>query len=206
MRGRLIGKPLIFQPCISENRAQPPNRSWLTIPSPLAAKRGHIASALAAEPGEFEDVTFRRIIAGLILTTAAATPALSADLHDRPTVALDSAVYVEKIERGNTRRLEPAARMTRGDRVVTVVTWYRMGGEGGFTVTNPLPRTIAYQASADDDELVSVDGGRSWGKLSALRVGARVATSEDVTHVRWRVPALRAAQGRGLIAYSGIVR
>jgi hypothetical protein len=151
-------------------------------------------------------VTIRLTIAGLILSAATSTPAFAAAMHDRPTVALNSAVYVERMEQGNTRHLEPADRMNRGDRVVTVVSWHRMGGEGGFTVTNPLPRAIAYQASARDDELVSVDGGRSWGKLSALRVGSRLATPEDVTHVRWRVPADRAAQGHGLIAYSGIVR
>lgn len=150
-------------------------------------------------------MTFGRTAAGIILSLAVSAPAVAA-MRETPTVALDSAVYVEKMQRGNVRRLEPADRMIRGDRVVTVVTWYRMGGEGGFTVTNPLPRSIAYQASAHDDEQVSVDGGRTWGKLSDLRVGSRVASPEDVTHVRWRVPASRAAQGRGLIAYSGIVR
>lgn len=155
----------------------------------------------------FADVTIGRLAAGIILPAlaAASAPALAA-MRETPTVSLDSAVYVEKVAGNNVRRLEPAYRMTRGDRVVTVVTWYRMGGQGGFTVTNPLPRSIAYQASAADDEQVSVDGGRNWGKLSELRVGARLASPEDVTHVRWRVPASRAAQGRGLIAYSGIVR
>ncbi len=76
----------------------------------------------------------------------------------------------------------------------------------GFTLINPLPRAIAYQASARDDEQVSVDGGRSWGRIGDLRLGARTATPEDVTHVRWRVPASSAASGSGRIAYSGIVR
>ena len=150
-------------------------------------------------------MTFGRIVAGVVLAAAVTAPAMAA-LGETPTVSLDSAVYVEKLQRGNVRRLEPADRMTRGDRVVTVVTWYRMGGDGGFTVTNPLPRAIAYQASARDDEQVSVDGGRNWGRIGTLRVGSRLATVEDVTHVRWRVPAARAAEGRGLIAYSGIVR
>jgi hypothetical protein len=81
-----------------------------------------------------------------------------------------------------------------------------MGGDGGFTITNPLPRAIAYQASARDDQQVSIDGGRTWGTLSELRIGARLATPEDVTHVRWRVQPGTAAQGRGQIAFSGIVR
>lgn len=121
-------------------------------------------------------------------------------------VALDSAVYVERLTASNVRSLEPATRLTRGDRVVTVVSWQRLGrpaSPNGFTLVNPLPRAIAYQASAHDSEEVSVDGGQNWGTIGTLRYGARLATPEDVTHVRWRLPA---TAGSGRIAYSGIVR
>ena len=137
---------------------------------------------------------------------AVSTMALAGQALAAPVVALGSAVYVEKGQPGNVRRLEPASQLVRGDRVVTIVTWQRLGGDGGFTVTNPMPRSVYYQGSADDDEQVSVDGGRSWGRIGDLHYGARLATPEDVTHVRWRVPADRAAEGRGQIAYSGIVR
>ncbi|HEY0960334.1 MAG TPA: hypothetical protein VGE05_13855 [Novosphingobium sp.] len=120
-----------------------------------------------------------------------------------PAVATDSAVFVERLEPGNIRSLALASRLSRGDRVVTVVTWRRMGGDGGFTITNPMPRAISYQASTRDDEEVSIDGGRTWGRLGELRIGGRYATPEDVTHIRWRVPA---GNARGRIAYSGIVR
>ncbi len=123
----------------------------------------------------------------------------------QPNVSLDSTVFVERSD-DSGRSLERAARLSRGDRVVYIVTWYKFGGEGGFTVTNPLPRTVAYQASANDDEQVSIDGGRAWGKLGALRIGKRLAVAEDVTHVRWRVTAARAANGSGRIAYSAVVR
>ena len=123
-----------------------------------------------------------------------------------PAVALDSAVFVEKTNPRTGRILEPAARFSRGDRLVYVVNWYRVGGQGGFTVTNPLPRSVYYQGSANGDEEVSIDGGKTWGKLDALRVGTRMATPEDVTHVRWRVAPSTAAQGQGRIAYSAIVR
>jgi hypothetical protein len=139
-------------------------------------------------------------LAGLLM--AAGTTAASAN----PAVALDSAVFVERITPNSGRMLEPAAELSRGDRVVYVVRWYRMGGDGGFTVTNPLPRTVYYQASANGDEEVSIDGGRNWGKLSAMRVGNRLASPEDVTHVRWRVDPRTASRGQGRIAYSAIVR
>jgi hypothetical protein len=135
------------------------------------------------------------------LALASALPAVA-----QPNVAMDSAVFVEKAMPGNVRSLEPVSRLSRGDRVVTVVTWYRMGGGGGFIITNPLPRAISYEGSARDDQEVSVDGGRNWGRLGELRIAGRIATPEDVTHMRWRISPGNAAQGRGQIAYSGIVR
>ena len=123
-----------------------------------------------------------------------------------PIVTTDSTVFVERASEGEGRSLEPARTLARGDRVVTILRWHRLGGEGGFTITNPLPRAIAYQASSAHDEEVSVDGGRKWGKLEALRIGKRNATVEDVTHVRWRVSPGRSKKGSGQLAYSGIVR
>lgn len=149
---------------------------------------------------------FERAIKRLALVIAAAMTATAAPALANPGVALDSAVFVERLQPGNIRNLEPASRLSRGDRVVTIVSWRRDAGNGGFTLINPLPRAVAYQASARDDEQVSVDGGRTWGRLGDLRVGERYATAEDVTHLRWRVPAGQAAARAGRIAYSGIVR
>lgn len=142
--------------------------------------------------------------AGYAMTGLAIT--LPQSISAQPEVATDSAVFIERTENGNLRTLEPASRLTRGDRVVTIVQWHRTGGAGGFTITNPLPRAIAYQGSARDDQEVSVDGGRTWGQLGDLRIGHRIATAEDVTHMRWRIPANGSRRGQGRIAYSGIVR
>lgn len=132
----------------------------------------------------------------------------------RPAVSLDSAVYVEHASNDNAggpiRSLQLADRLSRGDRIVTILTWQKQSGpknaNAGFTVVNPLPRKVAYQGSARDNEEVSVDGGRSWGRLGELSIGVRLATTEDVTHVRWHVDPRQAAQGQGRIAYSAIVR
>jgi hypothetical protein len=115
----------------------------------------------------------------------------------------------QRARRGE-RRGARHPQLKRGDRLVYVVSWQRLGGTsslgGGFTVTNPLPRTVYYQRSAAGDEQVSVDGGKRWGKLESLRIGARIATPEDVTHLRWRVAPGEASKGAGRITYSAIVR
>lgn len=148
-------------------------------------------------------MNFRRLFTRLGLALALAAPAAAVAA---PLIAFDSAIYVERVQPGKGRLLQPAASLRRGDRVVYVVSWFRKAGAGAFTVTNPLPRTVYYQGSADGTEEVSTDGGRHWGKLDRLRIGSRFATPEDVTHVRWHISANEAAKGSGEIAYSAIVR
>ena len=175
---------------------------WLTIPLPLFATNS-VTGPHADASGGLVPVNLRRSFCSLAGAFALAVPVMAIAA---PLIALNSAVYVEKIAPGKGRTLQPAARLNRGDRVVYVVSWYRMGGAGAFTVTNPLPRSVYYQGSADGSEEVSLDGGKSWGKLERLRIGDRVATPEDVTQVRWHVPAAEAAHGAGEITYSAIVR
>lgn len=167
----------------------------LTISLPLAATTGSNANAWM--PGG-KNVIHHRLGAavGGLLALFSATSALG-----QTTPRIDSAVFIERT-RGEVRSLEQAERVRRGDRVVTIISW--RSARSGFTVTNPVPRHLAYQGSAVSNEEVSVDGGRSWGRLGELTIGSRQATVEDVTHVRWHVPPTRAAAGR--IAYSGIVR
>lgn len=129
-----------------------------------------------------------------------------AGVRTTSAIATDSMVYIERIAPDSSRRLEPASHLSRGDRVVTVLRWHGTGRGSGFVITNPLPASLAFQGSTSDGQEVSVDGGRSWGRLDAMRIGGRDAVPEDVTHVRWRIPAARAATGSGQIAYSGIVR
>ena len=134
--------------------------------------------------------------------------------HAAP-VTVANAVYVERevtnANGSSARVLEPAQTLRRGDRLVYVVSWRAPQARGEhLTITNPLPRAIAYERSAGGDEDVSVDGGRSWGKLDSLRVRDglvwRYATPQDVTHIRWKVPPQLALAGSGRLTWSGIVR
>jgi len=133
----------------------------------------------------------RTAIALSILLTSGAAMA-SGDVMTR------SSVFVERIDPAGTGarrvRLEPARRVSPGERLIYVVEYRNTGNRPvqGFTVTNPLPRTVRLDETVDGSEIVSIDGGRSWGPLETLRVamgngGWRPANPEDVTHLRWRV-------------------
>ncbi len=165
--------------------------------------QNHVRNARVRARWGLVDVTTRQIFTYLAGLLPLAVPATS---FAAPAIALNSAVFVERTTQDSARSLEPASRLNPGDRVVYIVNWHRLGGSGGFVVTNPLPPSVYYQGSANGDEEVSVDGGRSWGRLSRLRIGNRFATPEDVTHVRWRVGSQHSAAGSGRIAYSAIVR
>ncbi len=126
-------------------------------------------------------------------------------------VRFASDVFIERFVStpggGTARILERADRLTPGDRVIFVVNWTASRART-FTVTNPMPRASAFQRTGDGDEEVSVDGGRNWGTLGELQVrdrdgNLRLASPDDVTHLRWKVPGTR---GSGQLTYRGVVR
>ena len=132
-------------------------------------------------------------------------------------VALRSSVFIERsVPDANGRPrivLEEPRTVARGDRLVFVLNYRNVGDQprADFTITNPLPRPVAFQSTSDSVAIVSVDGGRHWGTLAGLRVrdsdGAlRSARPEDVTHVRWTLKqAIPAGQG-GRVSFRGVVR
>jgi hypothetical protein len=157
---------------------------------------------------------FKTVMTTLVVAGATSAAMLPAAAHAAGPVQFASDVFVERFQPapgGRTARvLERADRLQAGDRVVFVVNW-KASREGPFTVTNPLPRAIAFERTADGAEDVSVDGGRSWGPLEALSVRGsdgrmRRALAEDVTHLRWRVPGPLAMLGTGQMTYRGVVR
>ncbi|MDM7954868.1 hypothetical protein [Blastomonas sp.] len=126
---------------------------------------------------------------------ALAAPAAALASSD---VLTKSSIFVERIDPQGTGarrvRLEPARQVSRGERLIYVVEYRNTGKQPvrDFTVTNPLPRTVRLDETVDGSEIVSIDGGRSWGVLSDLRVslgegGWRPANPDDVTHLRWQV-------------------
>ncbi len=125
-----------------------------------------------------------------ILIAVMAIPAMA-----RAESAVPSDVYVERQEHradGSRQiRLEPAAQVRSGDTLVFRLR-YQPGNQGSNSrklLTSAVPEGVRFTGGGD---IVSVDGGASWGRLDDLvlrgRDGrTRRATPEDVTHVRWTV-------------------
>lgn len=149
----------------------------------------------------------------LLLAVAASAPAPV--LAGQP-VKLDSQVYLEQVQtdiNGRARRvLRAPGQLDAGDRLVFVLR-YRNAGSApvqGVALTNAVPATLRIEPDQPTMQ-VSVNGGRSWGRLDALVVptplgGTRRATAEDVTHVRWALPPTLPPGTGGQISYRAVVR
>ena len=132
-------------------------------------------------------------------------------------VALTSNVFVEKsVAQPDGRKrlvLEEPRVVVPGDKLVFVLNYKNVGGKpaNDFVVTNPMPGAVAYQGTGDAGAIVSIDGGKSWGLLSALKVhnrdgSVRGAYPEDVTHVRWAMKSAIPVGAAGKFSFRGVVR
>lgn len=109
--------------------------------------------------------------------------------------------------------LVPARKVVPGDRVVFVLTYRNTAAQpiGGVVFNNPVPRGIAYRGPTATSPApdVSVDG-KTFGSLATLRVqtpvGARAASPDDVTAVRWRLAAPLAAGAQGQFAFQAVLK
>jgi uncharacterized repeat protein (TIGR01451 family) len=137
--------------------------------------------------------------------------------HAANDVSLTSSVFVEKSvpqTDGKTRLvLEEPKVVVPGDRLVFVLAYKNLGAKPAtdFVVTNPMPGAVAYQGTADAGAIVSIDGGKNWGTLAALKVrkadgSVRAAYPEDVTHVRWAMKAPIPVGAVGKLSFRGVVK
>jgi hypothetical protein len=107
--------------------------------------------------------------------------------------------------------VEPSA-IIPGDRLIFGTDYAHNGADAvtNFIVTNPLPAAVRLAPDADPTLDVSVDSGKTWGKLGSLSLTnpdgtKRPATHADVTHVRW-VLATIAPGEKGKLTYPAIIR
>ena len=131
-------------------------------------------------------------------------------------VSLSSKVLVERVKPGAdgkpvTVREEPGV-VTPGDKLVVVLSYRNRGAAPatGFTLTNPIPASVAFTGTDDSTASVSVDGGKSWGALASLKVVAadgssRPAAAADVTHIRWSFSQPITAGSGGELSFRAVV-
>ena len=129
----------------------------------------------------------------------------------RDHARLSQAMFVERLsESGTTRNVSRAEMLSKGDRVILLVKWKTAAPGTSFTVSSAVPKALAFERSSVRSQAVSVDGGQKWGCIGELVIrdgyGERLASVEDVTHLRWQISETLAAQGSGTITYSAIVR
>ncbi|WP_174286547.1 DUF11 domain-containing protein [Sphingomonas bacterium] len=156
--------------------------------------------------------TIRRSVAvGLVAVTmpaiAAAGPlqVTSSVMVEHRAAAADGTTHVA---------LAKATKVAPGDRVIFVTTYTNTGKQpiADLVLADPIPASIAYRAPNPGSPApeVSVDG-RTYGTLATLRValpagGARAATADDVTAVRWRLSDALAPGAHGERAFRAILK
>ena len=178
------------------------------------------------------------LLAGMTVSQVAHATPLSASVQaaatdPRADVKIDSTIMVERIETTAsgetvTKLLDPATvKVIPGDKLL-FVNAYRNTGQNavtGFVVNNPVHAAVALTEVVEDWALVSVDGGKNFGKLSELTVTETVATgteesgetaapvqtsrpavASDVTHIRWVLTSPIAPGASGELRFRGIVK
>ena len=155
-----------------------------------------------------------RILASAALSIAAlagsAGTAFAAD-----AVSLTSDMKVDRVVVTNgvkRHALVPATKVVPGDMLVFTTLYHNNTDKPvvKFVVVNPIPGAVRLADDGFGTFDVSVDGGKSWGKLAALTVtdgkgGQRAAQASDVTHLRWIVATIAPGAG-GSLEYHGVVR
>lgn len=158
-------------------------------------------------------MTLKSTIAGALLGLGLiSTPVLA----QSSPIELKGDVMVEKtvIQDDGTEKTELVAPdvIVPGDRLVFGTDFANAGSEvvTSFVVTNPVPDAVRLAPDADEELIVSIDGGKNYAKLADLSVteedgSTRPAEHADVTHVRWILPSVQPGES-GRREYPAIIR
>lgn len=157
--------------------------------------------------------SFYGALAGFALVISA-QPAVALAQDAKP-VQIESKVFLvqtNESEQGKTENLVPATSVVPGDTLAFTTSFKNSGAEAvtDFVIVNPVPESVTLSPKSAAENEVSVDGGNSWGSLSALTIAAdddfsRPATAEDVTHIRWTFSTIPAG-GTEEAAYFAAVK
>ncbi|WP_373475659.1 hypothetical protein [Sphingorhabdus sp.] len=144
-------------------------------------------------------------LAGASIAAAATPLQLSSDVFVERTISRNDGT--------KTVVLEKPKMVTPGDNLVFVVRYKNVSTAtaNNFVVTNPLPAAVTFDGTSDGLEVVSIDGGKSWGLLGNLRIAkengaTRAAQRSDVTHIKWNLNQPLTAGAEGKLIFRGVVK
>ncbi len=149
----------------------------------------------------------RKIIwtTALAASLGVATPAMA----QNSSVSVVSNNFIEKTTTDAAGKkkvtLAPTDLVVPGDIVVFTHEYANNGSAPatGFLINNPLSAQIEFVDSPDANIVVSVDGGKTFGKLASLKVADRAATAADVTNLRWTFGQAIAPGAKGKVSFRG---
>lgn len=139
-------------------------------------------------------------LAALALVIAA-SGAAQAPTPTQAPLELVGYVKLEKVTTDETgartiERVDPQV-VVPGDKLIFGTRFANKGPEPveQFVVSNPVPAAVRVSGEVDAEQLVSVDGGKVWGKLADLSTidpagQPRAALPGDITNVRWILPQI----------------
>ena len=132
-------------------------------------------------------------------------------------VTIKSETFVAKTvtdEKGMKRNeLFPATRVLPGDPLLFQLSYENKGTKPvtRFVINNPVPNGVDYTGVREAWAQVSVDGGKTFGTLTAMKVkkpdGAfRPAIPQDVTGIRWTLAQPIIPGGKGNVQFYAVVK
>ena len=132
-------------------------------------------------------------------------------------VSIVSDILVERLVKqpdGKTRVVVEKLKSSAPGAKLIFVLAYRNQGKApakNFSLVDPIPAGVAFDSAVTPGSDVSVDGGKSWGQLPALRTRAadgtlQAAQPSDVTHIRWILKAPIPVGGTGKLSFRGVVK
>lgn len=132
-------------------------------------------------------------------------------------VALKSSVFVARAvtdaQGKKKNQLFAPDRVLPGEALVIILEYSNKGAKpaANFVINNPIPGAVSYTGVEQPWAIVSVDGAKTYGPLSTLKVAKpdgtmRPAISSDVTHLRWKFAQAIPGGASGRVMYYGTVK
>jgi len=163
-----------------------------------------------------------RSLLGVVMATAlvVVAPAAAVAAPEPGGIALSIEQFQEVVVKDKngkeSKKLEPLTTAAPGREVVFVMNYHNRGAKpaDGVVLTNPVPKELLYVDGSQQGEgtqfSLSVDGGKTFGALEALKVAGadgspRPATAADVTTLRWKVASVKAG-AKGKVSYRAVLK